>query len=131
LVLDLGSFDDREPHAGEDLFHPIADDGERVAVTGERLATWKRHVDATRWHLVARRLLVRLPADLDRLLQLVGVAADVLLLINRRAGNRLHPRRDDAVLASEVAVAHGLRVTDGLRRRELALELGDVLGDGV
>src|SRR5205085_8043249 len=43
-------------------------------------------------------------------------------LIRRRAADRLHPRRDDAVLAAEEPVAHRLPVARGLRLRELELE---------
>ena len=57
LVLDLGPFDDREPHAREDLFDPVADDGERMAVAEQRRAAGQRHVDARRRGArVARRL---------------------------------------------------------------------------
>src|SRR5262249_34143243 len=77
-----------------------------------------------------RAFLVRRPPRFDRLLQLVGVAADVLLLIGRRAGDQLHPRGDDAVLATEVAIAHRLRVARRLRLRELGFERGDMRRDG-
>ena len=93
-------------------------------------ASGQRHVDAAGRRGVLRRLLVGLPPRLDRRFQRVGVLADVLLLIGRRAANQLHPRRDDAVLASEVAVAERLGVADGRRGRELALERGDMRVDG-
>src|ERR1700733_9545233 len=65
------------------------------------------------------------PPRVDRLLQLVGVAADVLLLIDRCAANQLHPRRDDAVLATEKTVPDGLSITRGPRLGEIGLELLD------
>ena len=74
LVLDLGPFDDREPHAREDLFHAVAHDGQRMAVAEARRAAGQRDVDAAGRRGVLRRLFVGLPARLDGLLQLVGVA---------------------------------------------------------
>ena len=70
------------------------------------------------------------PPRLDRLLQLVRVAADAPFLLGRRRRDQLHPRGDDAVLAAEEAVAQRLRVAGGLRLGELGLELGDELCDG-
>ena len=78
LVLDLGAFDDREPHAREDLFHAVAHDGQRMAMAEARHAAGQRDVDAAGRRGVLRRLFVGRPARFDRLLQLVGVAADVL-----------------------------------------------------
>ena len=46
LVLDLGTFDDREAHAREDVFHAIAHDGERMAVA-ERAASRPGSVTST------------------------------------------------------------------------------------
>ena len=97
----------------------------------ERNAARKRDVDGAGRRLIAGALLVGLPARLDRLLQLVRVKADALLRVGGGAAKQLHPRGDDAVLASEVAVAEGLRVAAALRRGKLALERGDVCGDGV
>src|SRR5215213_2370024 len=75
--------------------------------------------------------LVRGPALFDRLLQLVGEAPDVLLLIGRCGGNQRHPRGDDAVLAAEVVVADGLRVTGRARRTQIGLEGGNLGPDRV
>src|SRR5437762_438027 len=97
----------------------------------DRDAARERDVDRARRGPIARALFVRLPARLDRLLQLVRVAADRLFRVGRRAADELHPRRDDRVLASEVAIADRLGVAAGPGRRELALERGDVCGDGV
>src|SRR5262249_42506793 len=52
------------------------------------------------------------------------------LLFGRRAADQLHPRRDDAVLAAEIAIADRLRVARARGRAELALESGDVDSDG-
>ena len=70
-------------------------------------------------------VLVPRPARFDRLLEFVGVPADVPLLIRGRRGDQLHPRRDDAVLPAEVPVADVLRAAGGRRRREIGLELRD------
>ena len=93
VVLDLGAFDDREAHAREDLLDPLAHDGQRMAMAEARPAAGQRDVDAAGGRGVLRRVFVGAPARLDRLLQLVGVAADVLLLIGRRAADQLHPAR--------------------------------------
>ena len=45
LVLDLGTFDDREAHAREDVFHAIAHDGQRMPVAERRAAARQRDVD--------------------------------------------------------------------------------------
>src|SRR5437870_3232973 len=57
------------------------------------------------------------------MLQLVREPADVLLLIGRRAADRLHPGRDHAVLSTQVTVTNGLRVAGGRRLGELRLAL--------
>ena len=113
LVLDLGAFDDGEAHAREDLFHPLAHDGQRMAVAERGGAAGQRDVDgAGRARGCARpRSLIVGPARLDRLLQLVGVAADAPS--SGRAGRcaiSCIQDGDDAVLAAEIAVADGLRV---------------------
>jgi hypothetical protein len=95
-----------------------------------RRGTRQLQVDAAGRRGVLCPLRVRLPARLDRDLQGVGVQADVLFLVGRRAANQLHPRRDDAVLASEVAITEGLGVVEGCGSRELALERSDVRVDG-
>ena len=122
LVLDFRSFDDGKTHAREDLFHAIADDGERVAMPEQRRAAWERDVNRVAGRRVrARRCDVRGPARLDRLLQIVGEAADGFLLVRRRARDLLHPRRDDAVLAAEKPIAQRLGVAwrSGLRQPRL------------
>ncbi len=97
----------------------------------ERRASGQRHVDGAGGPRQRLRLLgVRDPALLDRLLQLVGVAADVFLFFGRRRADRLHPGGDDAVLAAEKSIADGVRVARGLRRRELALEVANEENDG-
>src|SRR5207253_57552 len=45
LVLDFRTFDDGEAHAREDLFEPIADDGEWMAMPERRQAPGERDVD--------------------------------------------------------------------------------------
>ena len=63
-----------------------------------------------------RRFLVGAPARLDRLLQLVGVAADVSSSDRAaRCRSAASSDGDDAVLAAEVAVADGLRVARATR----------------
>ena len=93
----------------------------RTVVSGwrwpsRRRAARQRDVDGAGRHPIARGFLVLRPARFDRLLQLVGPASDLLLLVGRRRPDHLHPRRDDAVLAAEEAIAHGLCVA-GRRRR--------------
>ena len=91
VVFRFRTFDDGEPHAREDRFELIADDGQRVAMADGGHAAGQRDVDGVFRRLVARVFLVRLPARFDRLLQLVRVASDVFLLIRRRAADQLHP----------------------------------------
>ena len=90
-----------------------------------RRAAGQRDVNGAGRHPIARGFFVSHPARIDRLLQLVCPASDLLLLVGRRRPNHLHPRRDDAVLAAEETVAHGLRVAGRLRLREVGLELRD------
>src|SRR5215208_570614 len=91
-----------------------------------RAAARQCDVDAAGGRAIARRSLVLRPARFNRLLQLVGIAADVLFLIGRSAANLRHPAGDDAVLASEIAVAQRLGIGERRGGRELALEGGDV-----
>ena len=97
-----------------------------MAVAEERLAAGQRDVDAARRGGRRGGRLVLFPPRLDGLLQLVGQPPDLALLVRRRAADRLHPRRDDAVLAAEKPVAHRLRVARGRRLRELGFEAGDL-----
>src|SRR6476659_207613 len=131
VVLGLRTLDDGESHAREDRLELVADDGERMPMAERRHAPRKRDVDRSRGPGGGfGALRVGLPARLNRLLQLVRIAADVLLLVGGRRANRLHPGGDDAVLPSEVAVADRLRIAEGLRVGELALERRDVRFDG-
>jgi hypothetical protein len=131
VVFGLGTFDDGEPHAREDRLELVAHDGERMPMSERRHAPRQRDVDGSRRPGSGfGALRVGLPARFNRLFQLVRVAPDVLLLVGGRRANRLHPGGDHAVLASQVAVADRLRIADGLRVGELALELRDVVDDG-
>src|SRR3989442_2665887 len=123
LVFGFRTFDNGESHAREDLFELVADDGQRMTVTEERHAAGQRDVDRARRDVEELRALLMLrPARFDRLLQLVRIPADVFFLIGRRAGNQLHPRRDDAVLATEIAIADRLRIAGRLGLCELGFE---------
>ena len=120
LVLGFRPLDGGEAHAREDLLELVAHDGQRMAMAEARHPPRQRHVDGAGGRGVLRRLLVGLPARFDGDFQGVGVLADVLLLIGRRAANQLHPRRDDAVLASEIAVAQRLALRRRTCRRDSA-----------
>ena len=131
LVFDLGAVDDGEAHPRVDGLHALTHDGQRMPVTERRLAPGQRDVHgAGRARVGGARLEVGGPAALDGLLQVVGVAPDGLLLVGRCAGDLLHPRRDDAVLAAEVFVANRLRLACGRRRGEIGRKPVDLALDG-
>ena len=131
VVFGFRPFDDGEAHAAENRFELVADDRQGMPVAEAGPPSGQRDVDgAGRPRGCLGVLGVRLPALLDRLLQLVRIAADVLFLLRSRGADGLHPRGDHAVLAPEVSVADGLRVADGRRRRKLALEVLDQENDG-
>ena len=122
FVFDFGPLHDCEAHAREDFLHAIAHHSQGMTMTQQRYAAGKRDVDGAGRGRVLRRFLVRFPASLDGDLERVGALPDGLLLIGRRAPDQLHPRRDDALLASEIAIAERLGVVERGRSRELTLE---------
>ena len=86
FVLDLRTFHDGESHACEDGLHPVADDRQRVQMAERFGAAGQRDVNGARGAGLCPGLLgVGRPARLNRLLQLVGIAPDVPLLIGCRA----------------------------------------------
>jgi hypothetical protein len=131
LVFDFGALDDRESHSREDRLHPVSDECQGMAAAHVRCATRKRDVNRPGRPFGRERACGVLgPSRFDGLLQLIREPADVLLLLGGHGGDQLHPRRRHAVLATEIPVAHGLRLPSGARRRQFGLERGDLSLDG-
>ena len=130
LVFRLRPLDDRKAHASENVVETIAHDGQRVAMAQARRPSRQRHGDGAGGGGVAGLFRIRRPPRVDGLLQLVGVASDAFLFVGGRGADELHPGCDHAVLASEVAVADGLRVARRLRLSEFGVESRHECGHG-
>jgi hypothetical protein len=116
LVLDLRPLDDRDSHAGEDAFHTIAHQRQRMTVTEWWSSPGQGDVHgahSSRSVALLGLRLIRRPARFDALLELVGPTADGSLVVGRGAGNELHPPGHDAVLSPEIPVPDRLRVSGG------------------
>jgi hypothetical protein len=121
VVFEFGAVDDLVAHAGEDVFDPFTDVGERMAPARKGDAAWQGDVDgAGRRRRGRERRFARVECGFDFLLERVGLRAEHAPFVGRRGADGLEERRDLALLTAQVLVTNGLDGGDRGRRARAA-----------
>src|SRR5262249_6109538 len=124
--------DGRESHPREGVFELRMNDRQRMTMAEMDGAAGERDVDGSRGRGNSGRGFEALgPACFEFPFQCVRELAELFLLGRWGGGEPLHPFRADAVLASEMAVRHGLPLVRRPRRVQIVVEAGEDVFDRV